>query len=337
MEKKKLIIFSTVIIVFSVISVALFYGYGLHNKEGEPRIADNIEAKVIVERTRIKDHIQKLTADDFQGRRAGTPGEAEAALFLAQELQNMGLKPIGTSNTFFQTFPVPKTGLKWEGQRLVFYLEDSYSPLLSDNILGLIESSSKPQEYIILSAHFDHLGIWEKQLFPGANDNGSGVSAVLEIARVLKQNTELPFSVIVAFFSAEEMGLIGSNFFADNPTIDIKKVRLAINLDSIGAGPRNDFIQWSDGPQAITDNLFFKWSLWQDMDLIRHSSAVNTSDHKSLGRLGIPSVTILSADWLKGNHTKEDKAKVLNYDKITFLAQNIADFLSSQEIEGLIQ
>ncbi|KJS86876.1 MAG: hypothetical protein JM58_06210 [Peptococcaceae bacterium BICA1-8] len=338
MEKKKIFAVSmAIILLICAISLGLFFGCHINNKEAEPRITDKKEDKVLVEKSRIKDHIQKLTGEDFQGRRAGTSGEAEAALFLAKELKNMGLKPLGTRDTFFQTFSLPKTGLRWEGQRLVFYLKDSYSPLLSDNILGLIESSSRPQEYILLSAHFDHLGLWEKQLFPGANDNGSGVSAVLEIARALKHNRELPYSVIVAFFGAEEMGLIGSNFFADNPTIDVTKVRLAINIDSIGSGAQNDFIQWSDGPQAITDNLFSQWSLWRDIELIRQTSAVNTSDHKALGRLGIPSVTILSADWLKGNHTREDKSKLLNYDKITFLAQNITDFLSTQKIEGLLQ
>jgi len=334
---KRLVLSCSIIILFCTMALGLVLGCQSSNRGQNLKPLNSDQAMVRVEKDGIKRHIEKLTAQEFQGRRAGTQGEAEAALYLAGELKKLGLKPLGDKDTYFQTFPVPHTGLKWEENRLVFYLKDNNSQLFSDNVLGLIESEARPEEYILLSAHFDHLGVWENQLYPGANDNASGVSAVLELARVLKNRENLPYSIIVAFWGGEEMGLIGSNYFCDNPTVDLKKIKLNINLDSIGSGAKNDFLFWSEGPNEITDSLFIQWQKWEDMDLSRQAPSHNTSDHKALARAKIPAVTILAKDWLTGNHTTRDNPLMLNYQKIVFLAQNLAEFLSSSETETLLK
>jgi len=330
-QKRFFVFLLGIIIVFCIISLGVFLGCQPYEKEQQLKPLSQDKASVTVEKDKIKQHIDKLTSNDFQGRRAGTTGEAEAALYLAEELKKLNLRPLGNKNTYFQTFPIPHTGLRWEEKRLVFYLKDTNSQLFTDNVLGLIEGSSKSDEYILLSAHFDHMGIWENQLYPGANDNASGVGAVLEIARVLKSTKDLPYSIIIAFWGGEEMGLIGSNFFVERPTVELSKVKLAINFDSIGSGAKNDFLFWTDGPQKVTDNLYNQWKKWQDVDFYRQETSANTSDHKSLGRAQIPAVTILAKDWLNGNHTTQDNAIVLNYQKIAYLAQKVSEFLSSPE------
>lgn len=321
-----------IIIFYFFISLGLFLGCKSSTKEPELKLSNQEEKAVKVEENRIKQHIEKLTSSDFQGRRAGTHGEAEAALYLAQALKNLDLKPLGDKNTYFQSFPLPGMDLRREANRLVFFQKDAYSQLISDNVLGLIESSLRPHEYILLSAHFDHLGVWANELYPGANDNASGVGAILEIARVLKQKEDLPYSVIIAFWGAEEMGLIGSNYFVDNPTIELDKIKFALNLDSIGTGNKNDFLFWSEGPSIVTDAIYNEWQKRQEISLLRQKSSVNTSDHKAIAQGQIPAVTILAADWLKGNHCTQDKAHLLNYEKIVSISQIVFEFLSSLEI-----
>jgi aminopeptidase YwaD len=326
-----------IIFLFLVISMGVFLGCQSINKNQQLKPANPEEKDIIIEKAIIQQHVTKLTSQEFQGRRAGTQGDAEAALFLAQELKRLNLRPIGDKSTYFQSFPVPDTDLKWEDNRLSFFLKDKNSSLISDNVLGVLESTVRPNEYIILCAHYDHLGVWSNDLYPGANDNASGVSAVLEIARVLKEKTELPYSIIIAFWGAEEMGLIGSNFFIDNPTIDLKNIKFALNLDSIGKGPENNFLMWSEGPENITSAAYKILKNWQDISFILEKSSVNSSDHKAIARAGIPAITVLADEWLINNHTPGDDAQDLNYSKIHVLAQKIVEFLSSPQIEELLE
>ncbi|MCW3788775.1 M28 family metallopeptidase [Plebeiibacterium sediminum] len=102
------------------------------------------------------------------------------------------------------------------------------------NILGMIKGLSDDST-IVLSAHFDHIGINHGKINPGANDNASGVSALLEIVRVLSsEETKPKYNILFAFFTAEEMGLYGSRYFTDNSPIPLKSIMANINLDMIG-------------------------------------------------------------------------------------------------------
>lgn len=334
MGERKRFLFFLIIVAFILgsVSLGLFVGCRHENPRQQQEKAAPVNDSSRIEEKGIREHIVKLTSEDFQGRRAGTQGEAEAALYLAQELKNYGFEPLGEQGSYFQSFPIPVSDLKWEEKRLVFFLRDNGEKLLSDNVLGVVKSSQRPEEYVLLSAHYDHLGRWRNELYPGANDNASGVSAVLEIARTLSQRKDLPCSVIIAFWGAEEMGLIGSKFFANNPPIDLKKIKMAINLDSIGSGTENDFLFWSAGPSQVTQGLYLSWQKWEGISLTRQDNPRNTSDHEALAQASIPAVTILSSDWLINNHTALDELKYVNFKKVTFLSQNLLDFLTSSEI-----
>ncbi|MFZ7104923.1 MAG: M20/M25/M40 family metallo-hydrolase [Peptococcaceae bacterium] len=338
MHNNKLIIVWGTFLLITSIALGLFLGYQ-PQKKLPGNVAENREQpEAAIDKQKIKAYVKKLCSTEFKGRRSGTKEDGELALYLSRELQEMGVSPAGIKNTYFQTFPLPLTDLRWEGKRLTFYIKDENSNLVADNILGVIESPLNPDKYILLSAHYDHLGVYENRQYPGANDNGSGVASVLEIARVLQEQKErLPYSVIIAFWGAEEMGLIGSNYFVGNPTIDLTKIKFNINLDSIGSGARNDFIIWNSGPQEVLRQIYSQWSQWENSNFTREETNLHSSDHKSLAKANIPSLTILAADWLTGNHTSADNYITLNYDKITFLAQNVAGYLSSEKIIPLLQ
>jgi len=286
---------------------------------------------------RIKEHIRMLTSEEFMGRRAGTEGEAEAGLYLARQLKDIGIEPLGQDNTYFQSFTIPYFELKQLGKRTVFCRSDNSKVIYTDNILGLIPSKKRPHEYIVLSAHFDHLGLWNNYLYKGANDNASGVGAILEIARVLSKNKEkLPYSIIIAFFSAEEMGLIGSNYFINHPTVNLKNIKLNINLDSIGNGIENNFLFWSEHNSKVLDNLCAIWSNWEQLEIEKDYNCHHSSDHEPFNKAGIPALTILAKDWLDKNHTPLDTMEILNFNKIQVLSQYLVELLNSPKLEKII-
>jgi len=114
----------------------------------------------------------------------------------------------------------------------------------TSNVLGIIYGSTKPDEYVLIGAHYDHLGVMKKQVYNGADDNAAGVAVVLELARVLSiYATKHPptRSIIFAAFSAEEEGLYGSDYFVKTHQKMLPKIDIMLNLDMPGAG------EWVDG------------------------------------------------------------------------------------------
>lgn len=319
------------IILLSFIIVSVLNG--CQSKEYKKHLPPPVNIEISLEE--IKKTIEELSSPDFAGRRAGSEGEAEAALFIAQRLKELNLVPLGENSTYFQAFPLPQVDLRSNGKRTEFYLMGGESTLKGDNVLGGLISRERPEKFILLSAHYDHLGTWQDNLYPGANDNCSGVSVLLELARVLKEE-ELPYSIIFSFWSGEEMGLIGSNHFVNNPTIPLEKIRLNINLDSVGLGKNKEFLIWTAGPQDITQEVVSHWSKWEDFIIKEEYSIEHSSDHKTIAKGQIPALTILAQDWLIDNHTPHDIPGKINYEKLKNLTTKIMEYLQSEEIESLL-
>lgn len=182
----------------------------------------------------IKEMVEILSHEVLGGRGTTQPGFDVAGLILARELRNAGFQPLPTLNgSYFQKF-----------QFQPHY--EASSPFTSRNVIGYIPGSTAADEYILIGAHYDHLGIKmhqgrEKVMHPGADDNASGVSAVLEIARALAamKNSGKAFtrSIIVAFWGAEEFGSQGSRHFVETRDVPLDKIVLVINLDMVGRNP----------------------------------------------------------------------------------------------------
>lgn len=104
------------------------------------------------------------------------------------------------------------------------------------NVCGVIKGSEKPEEYVVLCAHYDHLGAMGENLyFPGAHDNASGCAFLLNMAQYFSKN-QPRCSIVFLFFAGEESGLLGSKYFTDNPLIPLNQIRFAINFDLLGGG-----------------------------------------------------------------------------------------------------
>ncbi len=110
------------------------------------------------------------------------------------------------------------------------------APYMARNVIGMIEGNKFKDSFIVLTAHYDHLGMMGKTaMFPGANDNASGIAMMLNLARYFKANPQ-PFSIVFIAFSGEENGLVGSHYFVQNPLITLSDIRFLVNIDLMGNG-----------------------------------------------------------------------------------------------------
>jgi Zn-dependent M28 family amino/carboxypeptidase len=264
------------------------------------------------------DDIKNLTASKMEGRRAGTTGETRALIYIENELKQIGLKPMG-KDQYLQLFSFPPMEERVINGRALFRpVENGGLHLPSANVLGGLIGKS-PDEYVIISAHYDHLGYFQGKLCPGANDNASGCGCVLEIMRHLAKeglDGRIPKkTIIAAFWSAEEMGYIGSEFFVENPTVPLNKIKAVINFDTIGNGESNEFILWSSEKSSLIETAK-KAVQKNEANLEYVSGNGHHSDEISFQNTGIPAVTILSKDWLEKNHTPSDNISLINQDKL---------------------
>ena len=167
-----------------------------------------------------------LASDELMGRRAGTPWDAVAARYIAEQFRAAGAAPV-TGADYFQRFALPDGGA-------------------SQNVLGVI-AGSDPQlkdEYVMLLAHYDHVGTGDHgggmrppteadSIYNGARDNGMGVVALLHAARTLAADPPAR-SVVLFAAGAEEMGLVGSRYYAENPLVPLEQTVFALNVDTGG-------------------------------------------------------------------------------------------------------
>ena len=171
----------------------------------------------------LKDHLYILASDEFEGRETGEPGQKKAANFLREfYISNKIASPTGIEN-YFQTIPTSS-------------LTPSTKP--SENVLAFIKGSEKPEEIIVISAHYDHLGIKDGEIYNGADDDGSGTVAIMEIAQAFKkasQNGKEPKrSILILHATGEEKGLLGSKYYANYPVFPLAKTVANLNIDMIG-------------------------------------------------------------------------------------------------------
>ncbi|MGN8226677.1 M20/M25/M40 family metallo-hydrolase [Gracilimonas sp. BCB1] len=187
----------------------------------------------------VKTHITFLAADEMRGREAGTPEEAAAANYIADLFRSYGLDPAGDDGTYFQEFTINTAVLNNPHATAE---DTSGEKRLSKNVAGLLQGTGDSDEVLIVGAHYDHLGMGsfgslssseEPRIHNGADDNASGTAGVLELAEYFAANRPATDILFLAF-SGEEMGLLGSQYFVENPTIELENALAMINMDMVG-------------------------------------------------------------------------------------------------------
>jgi len=211
----------------------------------------------------LKTHLFKLTSPETEGRGVGSQGIEIAKDYIAKEFEKLQLEPVkklGLTD-FLQKFETKKyeTNIGTVDSPLEGELyKTTYNPLVpSSNVIGMIKGTKYPNDYVILTAHYDHLGKDMKKniIFPGADDNASSVSTLLEIARIMKKSGQNEKSIIFAALSGEESGKRGAVALANS----ISKNGLAknieiMNVEMLGATGGETLDIWKER-QNLSENL----------------------------------------------------------------------------------
>jgi len=267
----------------------------------------------IISEELVKKHLYSLSSDLMEGRKAGTEGIEKAAQYIENEFKRIGLKKFKNLKTYRQVF---------KNKDLSLF-----------NIIGFLEGKSKKDELIVISAHYDHLGIKKSDegdvIFNGANDNASGVAAVLALAEYLSEKNYNERSVLFVAFTAEEMGLIGSNYFGKN--INPEKIIAGINIEMIGKespfGPKTAWItgfERSDFGKIIQQNLInSNYKVYPDPYV--NFNLFFRSDNASLARLGVPAHTFSTSPMDKD----------LDYHKVSDEASTLDPYTISETIKAI--
>ena len=277
--------------------------------------------KATIDSVTVKKHLYTLASDDMEGRRTGTPGIEKAAKYIENEFKRIGLTTFDTLKDYRQTFNFTHRRTKKE--------------ITASNIIGVLEGKSKKDEIVIISAHYDHLGIRKKEgqldsIYNGANDDASGVTGVLTLAEYFKAKGNNERTILFVAFTGEEMGLIGSTHFGKG--IDASKFVAGINLEMIGKtpsfGPNTAWLtgfERSDFGKIVQKNLEGSgYALHPDP--YEKFNLFFRSDNASLARLGVPSHTFSTSpiDTDKDYHKASDEAETLNMTVVTQTIKAVA-------------
>ena len=292
-----------------------FYLFLLFLGFTEPLYSQNINESI------VKKHIYTLANDSMQGRKAGTEGIEKAAKYIEGQFKKIGLKYFN-NNSFRQTFKYKNKRSKNQEELNLF------------NVIGFLEGNEKKDEIVVISAHYDHLGMKSTGsgdlIYNGANDNATGVAAVLALAEYFKSKNNNSRSILFIAFTAEEMGLVGSNYFGK--TISPESIVAGINIEMIGKeSPFGPNTAWLTGFQRSNFGKIIQKNLTSSEFKIYPDPFISyrlffRSDNASFARLGIPAHTFSTSPMDKDldYHKVTDEASTLNMKTITQTIKAIA-------------
>jgi Zn-dependent M28 family amino/carboxypeptidase len=168
--------------------------------------------------------LKTLSADDMEGRQPGTPGGAKARAYVLERFKASGIQPFGAS------YEVPFVFTAGRGA--------AAAAREGVNVVGRIDGARTPRRYIVITAHFDHVGVRNGVVFNGADDNASGTAALFAVAKYFSARKPSN-SLIFSAFDAEESGLRGARAFVAAPPVEASALAVNLNMDMIGRDPDN--------------------------------------------------------------------------------------------------
>jgi hypothetical protein len=246
----------------------------------------------------LSKHLYIVASDEMEGRNTGEPGQKKAGEYLIDQYKKMGISyPKGADN-YYQ--PIPSS-----------YFKTQFSPKLGDseNIWAFIEGTDKKDEIVVISAHYDHVGMKNGEVYNGADDDGSGTVALLEIAaafqKAKKAGNGPRRSILFLHVTGEEHGLHGSRFYAENPLFPIANTITNINIDMIGRRgyekENNDNYVYVIGSDRLSSDLhriseeantkYIGMELdYKYNDLNDPNRFYYRSDHYNFAKKGIPAI-----------------------------------------------
>lgn len=316
---------TSIIALFSVLFLAC--GAGKNTKKN---IANAPVEKYINSITpqELKKHLYIVAADSMEGRNTGTPGQKKAGKYLISQYEANGIS-------------FPKGAEGWYQKVPSEFMSKAFSPKLNDseNIWAFIEGTEKPEEILVISAHYDHVGMKNGEVFNGADDDGSGTVALLEIAQAFMEAKKEGYgpkrSILFLHVTGEEHGLHGSRYYSEHPLFPIASTIADLNIDMIGRRDddhkdNGNYVYVIGSNRLSTDlhnineaantkytklNLDYKYNARTDINQFYYRS-----DHYNFAKKGIPIIFYFNgvhADYHKATDTPDK----IEYDLLTKRAQ----------------
>lgn len=308
----------------------LFLLAGIISCKNETKVAEN----------KIKEDVTFLADDKLEGRQTGTQGEILASDYIVKRFEAIGIEPKGTEG-FMQPFSFkPKTDPHSE----VEFTTNADSTITGNNLIGFINNNAKTT--IVIGAHYDHLGFGgegslyreiDKAVHNGADDNASGVAVMLNLAsRLTVKNNQAKIkdknNYLFMAFSGEEMGLLGSNYFSKNPTIDAESINYMINMDMVGRMKKDSTLAvYGTGTSPM-----FKQTIKSNNDkfkIVENESGVGPSDHTSFYLIDVPVLHFFTGQH-EDYHKPGDDSDKLNYDGMNLISDYIYTIIEDLDDNG---
>ena len=257
---------------------------------------------------RLTRHVYYLASDSLCGRKAGSEDAAKAAAYIVGQFEEIGIQPFYEEG-WYQLFE--KNGKTYK------------------NVVGVIPGNDPvlKNEYIIIGAHYDHLGVMNEQVYNGADDNASGTATIIEMARILKsQQNNLKRSIIVAAFDAEELGLWGSSHLSKN--LDLSKVKLMMSIDMVGWLEKGKTLRF-EGVATVKDGKRLLSEEAQKMHIDIKTKDFETSifgatDTQDFAKKGV-ATWYVSTGLKSPYHKPEDDPELIDYSGLDRITTYMAD------------
>ena len=271
-----------------------------------------------------------LASDELQGRGSGTRDEHLAALYAASLFTSFGLQPGGDEGTFLQKAPLPATFPPDIARRLAGFAQAPRKTTW--NVVGILQGTDAGKEVILLTAHLDHLGIGPAKngdpIYNGADDDASGTTAVIELARVFAAAPRPARTLIFVLFGAEELGGYGNRYFLEHPPLPLDHIFANLEFEMIG---RRD-------PALPRDGLWLTGYERSDLgpELVRHGAGLvadphprenffTRSDNYPLAKRGIVAHTVSSFGLHADYHQPGDELSRIDFPHMRRAIQSMVE------------
>ncbi len=293
--------------------------------------------EVKIEKVTMKEDVVALADDLLEGRETGTLGERLASEYIAKRFKDLNLIPKGT-DSYYQSFVFKPSTNPHEKAGFIYSEEDS--TVAGRNVVSFIDN--KAETTVVIGAHYDHLGfggdgsLYREEveaIHNGADDNASGVAILLDLAARLSSDEQTSSNnYLFIAFSGEEMGLLGSNYFVKNPTIDTKKVSYMLNMDMVGRLNEEKTI----AVHGVGTSPIFKQILFANKDslnIAEHESGIGPSDHTSFYLADIPVLHFFTGQHVDYHKPSDDSDK-LNYEGMELISNYIYNIITDLDDNG---
>lgn len=305
----------------------------------ERRLSAEEKGIAVINRATAEAQVKFLACDEIEGREAGFQGGRIAGNYIASLLKQMGIQPL--FDDYFQPFEAYRVERQKKGRlqvhpdSIAIIKQGVHQKYDMRNVLAKIEGKNK-NEIVVIGAHYDHLGLDPvlngDKIYNGADDNASGVSAVLQIAKAFLATGEQPErTVIFAFWDGEEKGLLGSKHFALTYQ-DMDKIKGYLNFDMIGRNndeskPKHVVFFYTENTPAFGEWLkedVKKYNLQLEPNYRPWDRPVGGSDNATFALRNIP-IMWYHTDGHPDYHMPGDESSKINWEKLVEITK--ASFL----------